>query len=294
MPLKIAIAIATAGRCEILKDTIGHLCLQSRLADELVICPAKAGDLDMSSLEQYPGKYQIYHGPVGLSSQRNVLLDKSEMDIIVFMDDDFLPSHDYLKEVEILFLSAIDVVLATGVVLADGITGPGLEHNEGLKILAEAGPNQGSERLEPVYNGYGCNMAFRVGLAKDNAIRFDERLPLYSWLEDVDFSRQLSSYGKIVKAPRLRGVHLGTKRAGRSPGKRLGYSQVVNPIYLARKGTMSWKRAINQVGRNLIANFVRSFAPEPWVDRRGRFSGNMRALIDLTLGTIKPENALNF
>lgn len=294
MSLKIAIAIATAGRREILSDTIGLLSLQSRLPDELVICPAKPEDLDVSCLDQYPGEFRIYQGPVGSSSQRNVLLDKSEMDVMVFMDDDFLPSHDYLEKVEILFLTSPDVVIATGVVLADGITGPGLDHNEGLKILAQAEPNRGSEMLEPIYNGYGCNMAVRVRLAKDNGVRFDERLPLYAWLEDVDFSRQLSPYGKIVKSPRLRGVHLGTKRAGRSPGRRLGYSQVVNPIYLARKGTMGWKRAINQVVRNIIANFLRSFSPEPWVDRRGRFFGNIRALLDLTLGRIKPENALKF
>ena len=41
--------------------------------------------------------------------------------------------------------------------------------------------------------------------------RFDENLPLYGWLEDVDFCRQLARYGRIVKNIRLIGVHLGSK-----------------------------------------------------------------------------------
>ena len=293
MKLKIAIAIATAGRRVVLADTLQVLARQSRMADELLICPAKDDDLDLKCLENYPGVFRLFRSNVGSSPQRNVLLTSTDADVVVFFDDDFLPSQDYILEVEALFSTHQDVVLATGKVLADGITGAGLEHSEAVEILAADGPNSGSYEIEPVYNGYGCNMAVRAKIAIDNDVRFDERLPLYAWLEDVDFSRQLAPFGKIVLCSRLRGVHMGTKRAGRSPGKRLGYSQVMNPIYLAHKGTMQWKRAVNQVGRNLIANSLRSFAPEPWVDRRGRLMGNMRALIDLMRGKICPEKALN-
>lgn len=263
------------------------------MADELLICPAKDEDLDPRCLEAYSGKFRLFRSNVGSSPQRNVLLTSTDADVIVFFDDDFLPSQDYISELEALFSTHGDIVVATGKVLADGITGAGLEHSEGLRILDGDGPNPGSYEIEPVYNGYGCNMAIRAKIAQENGVLFDERLPLYAWLEDVDFSRQLAPFGQIVLSSRLRGVHLGTKRAGRSPGKRLGYSQVINPIYLANKGTMQWKRAVNQVGRNLIANSLRSFAPEPWVDRRGRLMGNMRAIFDLMRGRLRPEEALN-
>ena len=232
-------------------------------------------------------------GPVGLTSQRNVLLQATDADIIIFFDDDFLPSCDYVKEVESLFIAHPQVVVATGLVLADGITGPGLEYSEGVRILESAGKNLESSLLNLTYNGYGCNMAFRMGPIRKHQMRFDERLPLYGWLEDVDFSRQVSSFGEVVKVARLRGVHLGTKRSGRSPGGRLGYSQVANPLYLARKGTMHWRRALVQIGRNLLANSVHSFSPEPWVDRRGRLMGNIKAIKDLVIGKISPEKALN-
>ena len=293
VPLKIAIAIATAGRREVIAETIDLLAKQSRVADELLICPARDEDFDMACFQDYPGKVRVLRGPVGSSAQRNVLLDATAADIVIFFDDDFLPANDYVEEVGLLFTEHPTVVVTTGKVLADGIIGPGLGHADGLSILKESEINSETRTLVSAYNGYGCNMAVRMQAVRNNRIRFDERLPLYAWLEDVDFSRQLASYGEIVQAARLRGVHLGTKRSGRSPGARLGYSQVANPLYLARKGTMQWTRALKQIAKNLLANAFRSFSPEPWVDRRGRLHGNMRALRDLVGGGICPEKAVS-
>ncbi|AZO77314.1 hypothetical protein B5U98_17255 [Bosea sp. Tri-39] len=41
----------------------------------------------------------------------------------------------------------------------------------------------------------------------------------------------------------LRGVHRAVKR-GRTSGLRVGYSQIANTVYLARKGTMRRLRAL--------------------------------------------------
>jgi hypothetical protein len=42
---------------------------------------------------------------------------------------------------------------------------------------------------------------------------------------------------------------------------------------------------------NVVANAVRSLAPEPFVDRRGRLTGNLLAVKDLLLGRLSPERA---
>src|SRR5437899_5753541 len=213
MSLKIAIAIATAGRREVLGDTICFLARQSRQAEELLVCPARSEDLDPGCLEGFPWPTRIISGPIGLPAQRNALIEATDADVIVFFDDDFLPAEDFLKEAERLFASQPDVVVATGEVLADGILGPGLTHEEGVLFLAQASLNSASPSLSPTYNAYGCNMAIRLAPVRLHGIRFDERLPLYGWLEDVDFSRQLAPYGNIVKATGLKGVHLGTKKS---------------------------------------------------------------------------------
>jgi hypothetical protein len=121
-----------------------------------------------------------------------------------------------------------------------------------------------------------------------NGLIFDERLPLYGWLEDVDFSRQIARFGRIVSTEATRGVHLGVK-LGRQPGVKLGYSQVANPLYLIGKGTMSPRRALLLIARNLAANTLRSLRAEPWVDRRGRLVGNCWAVLDLLTGRLDPR-----
>lgn len=292
--LKIAIAIATAGRRDVLSDTIGRLCGQTRMADELLICPAREQDFDPACLAGYPGVARVFHGPVGSSSQRNVLLEATAADVVIFFDDDFLPADDYVAEVDMFFTAYPGVVVATGALVADGILGPGLAHDDGLRLLREAGAGRANFSIVTTHNGYGCNMAVRMRAIRRHRIRFDERLPLYAWLEDLDFSRQLAAHGEIVRFSRLRGVHLGTKGSGRGPGLRLGYSQVANPVYLARKGTMAWPLARKHMAKNLLANAVRSLSPEPWVDRRGRLRGNLLAIRDWMRGRIDPRRILDF
>jgi hypothetical protein len=134
-------------------------------------------------------------------------------------------------------------------------------------------------------------MSFRLEPIRRSNLQFDEQLPLYAWQEDIDFSMRLQPHGRIVKSEALRGVHLGIK-AGRTSGVRLGYSQIANPIYLLRKGTMSWKHARKLMGRNVLANLARSLRPEPWVDRKGRLKGNLLAFLDLAVGRISPQRIL--
>lgn len=294
MNLKIAVAIATAGRREVLSETIRHLVHQTRPADEFLVCPARAADLDAACLEGFPSPARVVHGPIGLSAQRNALVDATDADVVVFFDDDFLAADDFLAQTEWLFTDRPDVVLATGQVLADGILGPGFSHQEGLRFLLQDRARKEAPSLAPTFNGYGCNMAIRLAPARANRIRFDERLPLYSWLEDVDYSRQLAAHGRVVRATALRGVHLGTKRSGRSPGKQLGYSQVANRIYIMRKGHMTPLQALHGNMRNISANLLKSMRPEPWVDRRGRLEGNCMAIWDWLCGRVDPERILRF
>jgi hypothetical protein len=53
---------------------------------------------------------------------------------------------------------------------------------------------------------------------------------------------------------------------------------------------MSVRHASIQIGRNLIANLVKAWRPEPWVDRKGRLKGNAMACLDLLTGKLAPQN----
>jgi hypothetical protein len=289
-PLRIAVGIATAGRPDSLAIVIEELDKQQRPADCVIVCAPTEADAMAPSAA--PAGLQIVFGPRGLTCQRNEILRRTDgFDVVVFFDDDFLPAPSYLAAVEQVFLAYPNIALVTGLVVADGILGPGLDLGEARRALAAAGSATVAGGPTEVLSGYGCNMAIRVAPARAARICFDENLPLYGWLEDLDFSRQLARCGRIVRTREAQGVHLGIKR-GRQSGLRLGYSQIANPIYLVRKGTCPWPVAFRLMSRNVLANCVKSLRPEPYVDRPGRMAGNLRAVRDFFAGSLHPQRIL--
>lgn len=286
---RLAVGIATAGRPAILAQLLRRLKFQSRAPDRIIVCcPDKS---DLAGIDHASSDLTVVTGPCGLPLQRNAILQHAEsFDLLVFFDDDFVPCVDYLEAFEGIMNLHPEVAMTTGRVLQDGILGAGLTFEVADCILEKAALELAPPKLEPVYNGYGCNMGMRLSLVRQHGLTFDERLPLYGWLEDVDFSQRLGRFGRIVRSDATRGVHLGAK-IGRQPGTRLGYSQIANPVYLIRKGTMNRRRALYLMTRNLLANLLRSARPEPWIDRSGRLNGNMRAIADLISGRLDPTRA---
>lgn len=288
-PFRIAIGIATRGRPEILAEILRELALQSRPPDRIIV--SHVAESDVSGAGVLP-RVEFVTGAAGLARQRNTILDAvDDCDIVLMIDDDFLPQRHYVAATLAIFASQADVVVTTGQVLADGARGPGLSMAASRDILARAGDDLPGPEIEPTFSGYGCNMALRLAVIRAHGLRFDERLPLYGWYEDIDFCRRLGRHGRIVRVAAARGVHLGVK-GGRTSGRRLGYSQVVNPLYLWRKGTYPLDHALRSIGRHLLINGARSFWPEAWVDRRGRLIGNLLALVDMLRGRARPERIL--
>ena len=234
--MKIAIGIATSGRPAILNRTIELLAQQSLLPDLVIICPTEQADVapEIETITVFP--VLVITAPRGLPRQRNAILAASHgMDAVIFIDDDFFLDRTYVTHAVALLDQNPDVVLATGTLIEDGIHGPGLEPDYAARQLddhARLVPQTAD--LMPYYGVYGCNMVVRLDAVRRLGARFDERLPLYAWQEDIDFSRQLAPAGRIVKTETLCGIHLGSKR-GRTSGVRLGYSQVApSDQYAAR------------------------------------------------------------
>jgi glycosyltransferase involved in cell wall biosynthesis len=284
---KVCLIFATRGRAEVLERVVAFVDSQTVQPDMIII--SCVSDEDAGKLASRPGLL-VLKGQPGLTVQRNHALKHvpDDTDVVVLLDDDFLMHSRWIAEVLKTLDSDPTISCVTGAVLADGIHGPGYSVEEGQAILARADV---PESLRVVSTGcpYGCNMAFRASSIA--GLRFDERLVLYGWQEDRDFGGQiLSRGGRLVRINTALGVHLGVKR-GRVSGRKLGYSQVINPLYLVSKKTMPLRDALNHVLRNVGSNVVRSFAPEPWIDRRGRLGGNLIGLWDFVRGRLTPERA---
>ena len=288
--MRLAIGIATRNRLAMLGEVLAELALQTRVPDRVIVCHVTPEDV-AGLPDRFP-QVTFLASPAGLPRQRNAIMDAlADCDAVLFLDDDFLPAPDYLAVTERVLEAHPDCVVTTGTVIADGAKGPGISVEEGRAILDA--DRHGGDKLavQPHFNGYGCNMAFRLAPVRAHGIRVDEALPLYAWYEDIDVTRALGRHGSILRLAGARGVHLGTK-SGRVAGNRLGYSQVVNPIYLARKGTFPWSNALRSAGRHLLMNALRSVAPEPHVDRFGRLKGNLVGLRDLLTGRAHPMRVM--
>ena len=288
--MRLGLVIATYRRPNILGATLTHLFSQQHIPDHIVISAVTSADIP--DLGPHSERVHVVFGNAGLTAQRNkglaYLIDCS--DVVAFIDDDFIVGKDYFSSVRNIFAQNASIVGATGVVIADGAQSGGLTFEEGLRLVEQFPSREVTPTIWDVRGTYGCNMAFRA--ASIGTLRFDERLPLYGWQEDMDFSGALRPMGRIVKTNLFWGVHLGTKN-GKDSEVRLGYSQIINPAYIWNKGNMSFAYALRLAIKNLLANIAKSIRPESYVDRRGRLRGNAIGIFYLLTGRLLPEHILN-
>lgn len=283
----ICVIFATRGRPAVVTEVVNTLQRQTLSPTSIILSCVSVEDA--GALADRPA-ITVLIGKPGLAAQRNTALRHlgEEVDLVVFFDDDFVPHPDWIDAIEKTFRIHRDVGVVTGHVIADGIKGPGLSMAAAEQAIAQF-PRHDLHWIRDPYSPYGCNMAFRRSAV--SGLDFDERLVLYGWLEDRDFGAALTRRGwRSIMVGDALGVHLGVKK-GRVSGRRLGYSQVINPIYLHRKGSMSLRLVAHHIFGNLASNLVRSFAPEPYIDRFGRLCGNVLGMVDFLMGRMTPEKA---
>ncbi|MGX1166179.1 GT2 family glycosyltransferase [Bradyrhizobium sp. USDA 372] len=290
--MRIAVGFATRGRRKTIGQTLASLRAQSRAPDHVFVSITSHEDIDEGDLQPFdcPTTVVENHKP-GLCIQRNAILDRcSNFDLLLFFDDDFIIERDYIRVMERLFSAEQRIQMAIGTLILDGATGPGFTSAHAEAVIRSF--KKQAQGVRDVFSAYGCNMAIRLRTVFQHGLRFDERLPLHGLLEDLSFSRTICHFGRIVQTTEAVGVHLGDKH-GRVSGRRYGYSQVANPIYLRHRRLISLPTAALFVCKNLLANAMRSMLPEAWIDRRGRLAGNLVALRDLLNGKLDPLRILD-
>ena len=240
-------------------------------------------------------KVESVLAPLGLSAQRNAAIRQldGDDDLVAFFDDDVELAPDYLLQAAQAFAANLSLCLLTGEVLSDGVRRGGLGRQVARAAICLAPPSSGArpDALQPVASAYGCNMVVRCSAL--SRVRFDERLPLYGWLEDRDFSHWCKHLGDVARCSACRMVHLGVS-TGRLSGRRYGFSQIMNSFYLLQKGSVSTgEMLVSYWGKPIAANLVGSLMPAGHIDRRGRLVGNLTALWHLARARVEPEYVLS-
>jgi hypothetical protein len=236
--------------------------------------------------EGCPPTADVVTAPAGLPTQRNVGLDalRDDIGVVIFIDDDVMLRPDFCAEALALFAREDAIVAFSGSPVLDGAISGEVRRNVAERALRAADKESW---WTPAKHLYGCNMIVRAAVAKQ--VRFDERLRGYAFLEDRDFGARCAQFGRVGYYGGCRLVHLGVNQGGRSSARRYGFSQVMNPVYLAAKGTVTRPAAARLVARWFAANIAGVVLRDDAVDRRARLRGNSQAARFLVRGHVAPE-----
>ena len=291
---RASVVLASAGRRAALANIISDLSRQAGDIAEIVISTPTVDDAP--SREELPSsvaqKVIYVHGSKGLPTQRNRALNAlTEPTFIAFFDDDCRIHDGYLRTAMDFLGNQGDAVGITGGLLIDGAAEDReISNNEALDLLREQSPGvAGPQRVTALY---GCNFVVRAASAA--GVSFDDHLPLYGWLEDLDYSRRLAARGELWLVPAARAVHLGASSGGRIAHERFGYSQLANPMYLRRKKVISRRELAVFLVKGLPNNLLFSVRGKSREMRRQRLAGNLIAVRHWVSGSLDPRQILNF
>ena len=284
-PLTGAVGIASAGRAALLATVLADLERQTVTDFAGVVSVPDSKSLPAGGV---PERWAIVTNTRGLAAQRNAAIEAAlDSEVIFFFDDDSVVREDYVVNALDFFRTHPDVVGLTGRVIIDGASRGEISQADATAAIARSYVEPLFGKWKPTRQLYGCNFAYR--LSADPAIRFDSRLPLYSWLEDHDFARRLARHGVLAKVDDCVIVHRGASSGGRTAHQRLGYSQMMNPIYLWKKGSFpTWLMAW-EIFRPTAKNLANSVVGGERSWRRVRLRANAMALHDALRGRITPE-----
>jgi glycosyltransferase involved in cell wall biosynthesis len=292
--MNITVIISTLNRPAVLHDTVLSILRQRLIPRQLLISSTDTRHVLPETLALPRVKFVL--SPVGSCAQRNAALDvlEPDTDLIAFLDDDIELCRSYMQEMAVLFRLCPEIILSSGVMLHDGGRSSRITRERAQELCAtrDSALIPGDARFAPLDFGYGCNLICRYSRAKK--FRFDERLPLYGWLEDSDFSfRCTQGFHPPVTNLRAFAIHLGW-RSGRVSGLRLGFSTIINPIYLRRKAKIFSRRhiVINFWARCLVGNVLGLITNDQEYDRAGLLRGNVVGFRHLLSGRCEPEHVL--
>jgi GT2 family glycosyltransferase len=276
------IVVCSANRPVILHESVLSLVSQTVDCDIVVSVPDERHVL--AETRNLAGVI-VVQGAHGLCAQRNAALRhiNHEPSAVFFFDDDVEVDQEYVSHMLRLFEEQPGIVLGDG--LNVGVGPPGSVSRQMARELIrrqKANPPDASP-IEDVRTGIGCKMCVRGTLL--GKVSFDERLPLYGYQEDFDFSLQCKQHGRIVLNRHCLMVHIVADQ-GRMGSKQRGYSEVVNPFYIwsKRKGAQL-SRTFAGALRRTLQNALRCHTAQG----RRQFAGNLIGWFRLVSGKVEPE-----
>ncbi|MGH7745895.1 MAG: glycosyltransferase family 2 protein [Candidatus Dormibacteria bacterium] len=231
--MKVSVIIPSKNRASVLADTLETLLSQTCIPDEIVIVDQSVGDETKKAVANFAERVRLsgsakpeflyLYDPnlIGAGAARNIAIDRSSGEILVFLDDDVLLEHDFLQEMLLVYQQNSDVGGVSGVITNypappwarrfwDALFYIGPFHDERQPIYWNCDRLRQAKPIPVRRFGSGLMSVKRSSL---NGDRFDD------WYkgagpEDVDLTWRLSERCPLVITPQARLVHVRTSVDG--------------------------------------------------------------------------------
>lgn len=287
--MRFSVVIPTMRREAILEATLASLERCDPAPDEVIVVDSDDDGSSQPVVTAFdhavsPAVRYVRTTP-SLTRQRNIGIDDSSGDVILFLDDDVSIEPDLFARLEEVYRDP-EVVGVTGTLIEPESRRRGGPASPLRRLL----PGGGREGTFTRY-GYpryirsldtphdvefmpGCFMSARRDLAAQ--VRFDEHMGGYALAEDEDFSYRLSRLGRIRYVPEIVVRHrkLGF---GSQDARRFGCLVVVNRTYLFRKNFPRTPLARLQFGMFVAMLVGHRIVNREWSGARGLLEGSVQA-----------------
>lgn len=158
--LTVTIAICTRNRPDNLSACLDAIARLRPSPDEVLVVDNSEGDAATKQVSCEHGARCIVEPATGLSRARNRALSESGCEIVAYMDDDALPSEDWLGQILAPFADP-EMAMVSGEVEPEGAT---RDHNAPVRSLT-ASDNQWFEIATFGGLGMGTSMAVRKSVS---------------------------------------------------------------------------------------------------------------------------------
>ena len=234
--MTLDVVICTRDRADDLGRCLASLAVQTTRPDRILVINSGR------PLRSAAAAVEVVESDPGLPRQRNVALDLAEGDLVAFVDDDVELRADYFEHVLGWLVDNPQAIGVSGHIDNDVpfsaasrafrrvfvlSTGDGLLQPSGDLIYLYH-PSQPTR----VHALSGSNMVWRRSVIE--AIRFDEALHGYAYMEDVDFSLRAGVHGEMWMLPDAHLVHRKTETS-RVPPREYVRQVIANGAYLFTK-----------------------------------------------------------
>lgn len=196
----VTVAVAACGRVESLAVCLDALSTGTRAPDQIIVVDQDPSDAARRCVERLAPIPHVYlpQERLGLSTSRNLALERTVSDVLALTDDDCVPEPDWVEQICIALAEPRPPEVLTGSVLPTREPGPGE-----FMVSQRARPERiDHDRRRPPWRiGTGGNFVAITSILRDVG-GWDERLGTGSpgrAAEDIELIDRLARDGRTIR-----------------------------------------------------------------------------------------------